>query len=213
MEAMMMLLGQSGMAVAEAGRTLSVADNTYWRVLDFYVNQAHSKVDIKEVKKLLVDETSIRKGHDYVTVICEPSQPEKEKPTRVLFVTEGNEHKTLEATAEFLKDHGGEADQIQMVCSDMSSAFKKGFNQYFPKAIQVTDYFHVCLASTISSVWRQLKFPDWGMGSDTVFLCCLLMVRHCLWRSVGERWSDSDSAYRNGAEGNVPILFGRFCFV
>jgi transposase len=143
MEAMMMLLGQSGMAVAEAGRTLSVADNTYWHVLDFYVHQAHSKVDKKEVKKLLVDETSIRKGHDYVTVICEPSQPEKEKPTRVLFVTEGNDYKTLEATAEFLKDHGGEADQIQMVCSDMSSAFKKGFNQYFPKAIQVTDYFHV----------------------------------------------------------------------
>jgi hypothetical protein len=51
------------------------------------------------------------------------------------------------------------------------------------------------------------------MGSDTVFLCCLLMVWHCLWRSVGERWSDSDSAHRNGAEGNVPILFGRFCFV
>lgn len=143
MEAMMMLLGQSGMAVAEAARTLCMPDNTYWRVLGFHVKGAHDQVDVKEVKRLLVDETSIRKGHDYVTVVCEPGQPEKEKPTRVLFVTEGKDHKTLGATAEFLKEHGGGADQIQMVCSDMSKAFKKGFNQYFPQAIQVTDYFHV----------------------------------------------------------------------
>ena len=143
MEAMMMLLAQSGMTVAEAGRTMDVSANRYWRVLGFHVLGAHAQLDVEKVKKLLVDETSIRKGHKYVRVVCEPRQPESEKPTRVLFVTEGKDHKTLEETAKFLKEHGGEPDQIQMVCSDMSPAYRKGFNEYFPKAVQVTDYFHV----------------------------------------------------------------------
>ncbi len=91
----MMLLAQSGMTVAEAGRTMDVRANRYWRVLGFHVLGAHAQMDVEKVKKLLVDETSIRKGHKYVTVVCEPRQPESENPTRVLFVTEGKDHKTL----------------------------------------------------------------------------------------------------------------------
>lgn len=96
MEAMMMLLAQSGMTVAEAGRTMDVSANRYWRVLGFHVLGAHAQLDVEKVKKLMVDETSICKGHKYVTVVCEPRQPESEKPTRVLFVTEEKDHKTLD---------------------------------------------------------------------------------------------------------------------
>jgi transposase len=66
----------------------------------------------------------------------------------------GKDHKTLEETAKFLKEHGGEPDQIQMVCSDMSPAYRKGFNENFPKAVQVTDYFHVVqkLTEAVSQV-------------------------------------------------------------
>lgn len=154
MEAMMVLLAQSGMTVAEASRTLGIDASTYWRTLGYRVHQAHEQIEVKEVRKLLVDETSIRKGHEYVTVVCEPGRLEEKKPTRVLFVTEGKDHQTLEATAAFLKEHGGSAEQIQLVCSDMSPAFKKGFTQYFPDAIQVTDYFHVVqkIVNTVNDI-------------------------------------------------------------
>lgn len=56
MEAMMLLLAQSGMTVAEVGRTLSFNTNTYWRVLGYRVHEAHDQVDVKEVDRLLVDE-------------------------------------------------------------------------------------------------------------------------------------------------------------
>ena len=85
-EAMMMLLGQSGMAVAEAARTIYMSVNTYWHVLGFHLKGAHDQVDVKEDKRLFVDGTRIRKGHDYVIVVYELSQPEKEKPTRVLLL-------------------------------------------------------------------------------------------------------------------------------
>jgi hypothetical protein len=99
MEAMMVLLSQTGMAVAEAARILGETAHRLWRVLFWHVDRAHEAIEVEAVTQLTVDETSMKRGQDYVTVLCEPGRKargrRKAKPTRVLFVAEGRESDTL----------------------------------------------------------------------------------------------------------------------
>jgi transposase len=86
---------------------------------------------------LTVDETSARRGHRYVTNFVDPESKE------LLFMTEGRSHEALEAFALELRAHQGDPSQIELICMDMSPAFRKGAWQSFPQARIVTDLFHL----------------------------------------------------------------------
>jgi transposase len=70
MEAMILLLGQQ-MSVSAAARNLGESDKRLWRVLEHYVMEVHLAKDWSQVRRLMIDETSARKGHRYVTVVLE----------------------------------------------------------------------------------------------------------------------------------------------
>ncbi|WP_177137776.1 transposase [Hydrogenophaga aromaticivorans] len=57
---------------------------------------------------------------DYVTSVHDLQQK------RLLFVTEGRDHQTLDAFAKDLAEHGGSAQAISHVSMDMSAAYLKG---------------------------------------------------------------------------------------
>src|ERR1700679_3554269 len=68
MEAMILLLCQQ-MTVSAAAEHVGENDTRLWRVLDHYVMEAYRQKSWSEVKRIMVDETSARRGHRYVTVI------------------------------------------------------------------------------------------------------------------------------------------------
>lgn len=103
MEAMMVLLSQTGMTVAEAARTVAETPHRIWRVLFHHVKEAHQQIELAQVTQLTVDETSVRRGHNYVTVVCEPGCLEEKRSTRVLFVAEGREATEVEQARVFLR--------------------------------------------------------------------------------------------------------------
>ena len=70
MEAMILLLGQQ-MSVSAAARHLGESDKRLWRVLEHYVMEAHGAKDWSHVRRIMIDETSARKGHRYVTVVLD----------------------------------------------------------------------------------------------------------------------------------------------
>lgn len=88
-------------------------------MLFWHVDRAHDQIEIDTVTQLAVDETSVRRGHEYVTVVCEPGRKaqgrRKAKPTRVLFVAEGRDSDTLRQTRELLERRGGKAEQIEEI--------------------------------------------------------------------------------------------------
>jgi transposase len=178
MEAMMVLLSQTGMAVAEAARTLGETDHRLWRVLFWHVDRAHEQIEVEGVTQLTVDETSVRRGHDYVTVVCEPGQKaqgrRKRKPTRVLFVAEGRDSDTLRQAREFLERRGGKAEQIQEICTDMSPAYIKGLGENFKDARMVFDYFHIVslITQAVDKIRRResQQFPDLLKGTRYLWL-------------------------------------------
>lgn len=123
--------------VRQAAAMLRVQDKRLWTRIEHYVNEARAKDDMSEVRIIGVDETSVKKGHEYITVVHDLEQK------RLLFACPGRDHETLAAFTKDLHEHGGDAQAIEHVCMDMSGAYLKGVTTSLPKAQISYDRFHV----------------------------------------------------------------------
>jgi transposase len=134
-EALAMTL-MTAMPVAAAARLVGEHDTRMWRVLHHWVEQARERADYADVKRVAIDETAARRGHDYVSLFVDIDQ------RRVLFVTEGRGADTVEAFADDLEAHNGDASRVKQVCIDMSAAFIKGVTDNLTEAEITFDKFH-----------------------------------------------------------------------
>ena len=137
MEAFIVALAQWGMTPAQIARMIEVRDKRIWRVLEHYVEKARAEADYSEVKIIGVDETSRRRGHNYISVFMDL------EGKRVMYATEGRDAETVKEFKADLEAHGGKPEQIEEACLDMSAAFIKGLTDEFPKAHQTFDPFHL----------------------------------------------------------------------
>jgi len=139
--------------VAQAAQQLRVQDHRMWRRIKHYVNAARAKDDMSTVRHIGIDETSVKKGQNYITVVHDL------QARRLLFATPGRDHKTVLDFAQDLQDHGGKPEHIEHVCMDMSGAFLKGAKQAMPKAAICYDRFHVAaLANQAMDEVRSAEF-------------------------------------------------------
>lgn len=125
------------MPVNAAARELREHDTRMWRIFHHYVEKAMAELDLTAVKRIAIDETSSRRGHRYITLFVDADAK------TVLFATEGKGMDTLGRFKELLAAKGADAQQIQEVCCDMSPAFIRGIQDYFPDAEITFDKFHV----------------------------------------------------------------------
>lgn len=87
-----------------------------------------------EVRRLVMDEFALHKGHRYATVIMDAER------TRVLWVGHGN---SREAIRPFFEQLGERCQQIEAVAMDMNTAFDQEVKRHCPQAEVVYDLFHV----------------------------------------------------------------------
>ena len=153
MEAFILVLVQSGMTAAQAARLIGEHDTRVWRVLQRYVEQARAEADFSKVTAVGVDETSRRRGHNYISVFMDLDK----EHSRVLFATEGKDAQTVEAFKQDLEAHGGKVEQIDEACLDMSPAFISGLTEPFPKVHLTFDKFHLMqlLSCAVDQVRRE----------------------------------------------------------
>ena len=118
-EALALSLCQA-LPVRQAAALLRCSDKQLWRRIEHYVGQARALDDMSPVSIVGIDETSLRKGQSYITVVHDLDAK------RLLFACEGRDHQTVVDFADDLKAHGGEPAQIKHVCQDMSAAYAKG---------------------------------------------------------------------------------------
>lgn len=112
-------------------------DDKIWRILDKYVEKSRELVDLSELKSVGIDETSKKKGHDYITLFVDM------KKKKTVFITEGKSSETVADFVEDLKNHEGDAANIKDVSCDMSPAFIKGVKENLPNAEITFDKFHI----------------------------------------------------------------------
>ena len=125
------------MPVATLARLVGEEDKRVWRVVHHYVDEAVEAQDLQGVERVGIDETSSRRGHEYVTVFADLDE------RRGVFCVEGKDHETVQAFSLFVETHGGDLERVSEVCQDMSEAFLKGTLTHLPKAEITFDRYHV----------------------------------------------------------------------
>jgi len=135
-EALILQLAQY-MPVKNVADLIAENDDKIWRILDKYVEKARELVDLSALKSVGIDETSKKKGHDYISLFVDM---EKRK---TVFITEGKSSETVVNFVKDLKNHGADAVNIKDVSCDMSPAFIKGVKENLPNAEITFDKFHI----------------------------------------------------------------------
>lgn len=135
-EALVMTMARD-MPVNVMARLFSVTDTRLWRVINAYVEMARANENYSDVKRIGIDETSSKKGQNYVTLFFDLDN------RKLLFGTEGKDNETVKEFVADLKKHGGDPKQITDAAIDMSKAFIKGINEQLPNAVTTFDKFHL----------------------------------------------------------------------
>ena len=125
------------MPVNACARILRSSSNALWRLIDAHVGLARAKESYADVKIIGIDETSCAKGHDYITLVHDLGR------SRLIYATPGKDGTTIERFCKDIQTHQGKAEQIEVVCMDMSKAFIQGAAKHLPGAAIAFDRFHV----------------------------------------------------------------------
>ena len=125
------------MPVHQVAKLLKTTDHKVWHVLECYTEKAIALADNSNVQAIGMDETSVKKGHNYITLFVDMNQK------KTIFVTEGKDHKTVTDFADMLEGSHGNRENIIDVSCDMSPAFIKGVTTELPNAEITFDKFHI----------------------------------------------------------------------
>lgn len=135
-EAMVVALAQQ-MPFSAVARTVGESWHRVYAICERYVDLAVAELDLADMTAAAVDETSYRRGHNYLTLVADADA------RKVVFVTEGKDAATVGKFAEHLHEHNAAPEQIGAVSIDMSPAFIKGVSEHLPNARITFDKFHV----------------------------------------------------------------------
>jgi transposase len=150
-EALVLALCQQ-MPFAAVARTVGESWHRVHAICSRYVELAVAEADLSETRCLAIDETSYRRGHNYLTLAADADE------RKVVFVTEGRDAETIHRLAGHLSEHQASPDQVAAVSIDMSPAFIKGVTEHLPNARITFDKLHVVAhASTAVDQTRRLE--------------------------------------------------------
>jgi len=136
-EAYTMKLIESEMPVSTVARRVKVGAARVWRVFHHWVTKAREDIDLSNVRRIGVDETSSRKGHNYITNFVDLDT------RQLIFSTPGRGEDTFDRFVEELRGRSGKPENIKVVSMDMSPAFIAGYFEHFNHADLVFDKFHI----------------------------------------------------------------------
>ena len=158
----------SHMPVHTVSKIVNVSNYRIWSMLERYVTMALNNNDYSELTAVGMDETSKRKGHDYITLFVDLHQK------RTVFIAEGKGHETVAEFVDDVKTHKGQLEKIKDVSCDMSPAFIKGVKESLPNAEITFDRFHIMkiINNAVDEVRRQESKEHYGLlkGNRYIFL-------------------------------------------
>ena len=116
-------------------RMVGINEDSVWRILRHYVEEARKSEDISDLKTLGIDEFSVEKHHVYVTLFYDI------KNSRVIHIEDGKESDVF---GKFIMKHPFlDAKNIEHITMDMYPSYISGAKQYFHDSSIVFDHFHV----------------------------------------------------------------------
>lgn len=112
-----------------------------------YLRREYQKPDLGSLKYIGIDEFSIRKGHQYMTIFINLETGE------IIHAVEG---KSMESVTPFILELKENAKQLKAIAIDMNAAYASVARSHLPKVDVVFDRFHVSalLNATIEEIRR-----------------------------------------------------------
>jgi len=164
-EALVMALVKEMPVKAVAG-LIGETDMRVWRVMHHYVDEAVEAQDLSGLGRAGIDETSAKRGQDYVSVFADLDE------RRAVYVTEGRDQGTVQEFSCFLETHGGELRRVREVCQDMSEAYLAGSLKHLPQAEITFDRYHVRshLSKAIDEIRREEAKQHQALLKNTRYL-------------------------------------------
>lgn len=155
------------MPVHNVSQLTGVSDYKIWRTLDIYIELSRKDESYSELNTLGMDETSVAKGHDYITLFVDLVK------RKTLFITAGKDHQTVVDFVDELESKKGDRKAIKQVSCDMSPAFIKGVKENLPEAEITFDKFHIIkiINKAVDQVRREeYRYTPELKGNRYIFL-------------------------------------------
>ena len=105
------------MPIANIAAIVGEHDTRIWRVVHHDVGEAVEAQDLSQVRRIAVDETSAKRGHDYITLFADIAR------RLVVYVADGKSGAAVDEFGAWLEARGGDRADISDVSMDMSAAF------------------------------------------------------------------------------------------
>ena len=184
------LLLMREMPVSKVSELVGETDTRLWRMLFRQVDAAYAEADFSNVCCVGVDEMSVRKGHEYVSVFADLVAK------RVVFATEGKDMETWTKFVEALEKHNGHRHAITQASMDMSPAYQAGVAQTCRHAQVVFDKFHVI--KNASAAVDKVRRAEIRLGGQGVWEA--LHKSQWLWRKNPANLTDQEQARLAGIQ-------------
>jgi len=136
-EAFSMCLIEQEMPVNKAAKVVDEYANRLWTIFNYWIGISYNDADHAGITTLGIDETSSKKGHDYLTVAMDMAT------SRVVHVTPGKGSSSIESIANYLEHKGSANEDVQQICIDLSPSFISGVRHSFKEAQIIFDRYHV----------------------------------------------------------------------
>lgn len=117
----------------QVARQLNIAPYQVINIYEDYVNPSYANYAIEPCENIGIDETSTKKGHHYITSFVDMDTGQ------ILDITDD---RSSNAIKDFFDAHPNPT-VVKNISMDMSPAFIKGCEDYFPKAKRTFDKWHV----------------------------------------------------------------------
>jgi transposase len=178
------LLLMREMPMSQVGELVGETDTRLWRMLFRQVAAAYAEADFSQVVCVGVDEMSVRKGQEYISVFADLVG------RRVLFATEGRDQETWSQFVEALEKHNGHRHGLTQASMDMSAAYQKGVAENCRNAQVVFDKFH--LIKNANEAVDKVRRAEVRLGGPGVWEA--LHKSQWLWRKNPENLSAQEQA-------------------
>ena len=136
-EAFVMSLIESESPINKIAKVVQEDPHRIWTIFNYWTEKAVSNNDISSVTNLGIDETSKKKGHNYITTAVDLDEK------KVINIVDGKDKNAVKQIKDNLEAKGVKAEQIEHASIDLSKSFISGISECFPKAQIHFDRFHV----------------------------------------------------------------------
>ncbi len=125
MEAYCMAIASSGMSLPKVGKLVGLDSRVIGRMIDYAVERGLQRSPLQQVKQLSIDETSSKKGHNYVTILSDA------KAKKVVGIGIGKNKEAVQSGIQEMEARGSKASKVKEVAIDLSPAFTSAALEYF----------------------------------------------------------------------------------